>query len=35
VAQLIITKIATPLVVEVAELDFTARGKGAFGSTGK
>ncbi|GMH03276.1 hypothetical protein Nepgr_005115 [Nepenthes gracilis] len=34
IAQLIIEKIMTPDVVEVEELDSTARGVGGFGSTG-
>ena len=34
VAQLIITKIITPDVIEVTELDNTERGEGGFGSTG-
>lgn len=34
VAQLIIEKIATPVVVEVESLHETARGEGGFGSTG-
>lgn len=35
VAQLLIQKIEHPILVEVDELDETARGEGAFGSTGK
>ncbi len=35
IAQLIITKIETPPVVEVDSLDDTSRGQGGFGSTGK
>eukprot|EP01126_Amoeba_proteus_P033657 TRINITY_DN3311_c0_g1_i5.p1 TRINITY_DN3311_c0_g1~~TRINITY_DN3311_c0_g1_i5.p1 ORF type:complete len:146 (-),score=28.00 TRINITY_DN3311_c0_g1_i5:142-579(-) len=35
VAQMILTKIITPPVVEVEELDDTLRGTGGFGSTGK
>eukprot|EP01119_Soliformovum_irregulare_P001546 TRINITY_DN11243_c0_g1_i1.p1 TRINITY_DN11243_c0_g1~~TRINITY_DN11243_c0_g1_i1.p1 ORF type:complete len:148 (+),score=34.31 TRINITY_DN11243_c0_g1_i1:389-832(+) len=34
VAQLIIERIATPDVVEVQEIDETARGSGGYGSTG-
>ena len=34
IAQLIIEKISTPDVVEVDDLDETARGAGGFGSTG-
>ena len=34
IAQLILEKIATPLVVVVDELDATERGEGGFGSTG-
>lgn len=34
IAQLIIEKVATPPVVEVNDLDYTARGSGGFGSTG-
>ena len=34
VAQLILERISTPEVVEVDELDDTARGAGGFGSTG-
>ncbi|XP_021826450.1 deoxyuridine 5'-triphosphate nucleotidohydrolase [Prunus avium] len=34
IAQLIIEKIITPDVVEVEDLDSTARGAGGFGSTG-
>lgn len=34
VAQLVLTPILTPQVVEVAELDETDRGAGGFGSTG-
>ncbi|KAK4538083.1 hypothetical protein CDCA_CDCA15G4108 [Cyanidium caldarium] len=35
IAQLILERIKTPPVVEVAELDDTARGAGGYGSTGK
>lgn len=35
VAQMLIQKIEQPNIVEVNELDETARGEGAFGSTGK
>lgn len=35
VAQLIITKILTPDVIEVDDLDITDRGQNGFGSTGK
>jgi len=35
VAQLIITKIITPVMVEVGRVDDTQRGEGGFGSTGK
>jgi dUTP pyrophosphatase len=35
IAQLVITPIATPEPLEVAELDDTARGEGGFGSTGR
>ena len=35
VAQLIIERIYTPEVVEVAELEESVRGAGGFGSTGK
>lgn len=35
IAQLIISPIATPEVVEVEELSNTARGAGGFGSTGR
>lgn len=35
VAQLILTKIITPDIVEVDDLDATERGEGGFGSTGK
>ena len=35
IAQLILERIATPPVVEVAELTETTRGAGGFGSTGK
>lgn len=35
IAQLIITKIATPKIVEVETLDDTSRGQGGFGSTGR
>jgi len=34
VAQLVIERIMTPEVVEVDELEDTARGVGGFGSTG-
>lgn len=34
IAQLIVTKIDNPEVVEVDELDMTSRGTGGFGSTG-
>ena len=34
VAQLVVEKIATPEVVEVEDLQATARGAGGFGSTG-
>ncbi len=34
IAQLLIQKIEHPEVIEVAELDATTRGDGAFGSTG-
>lgn len=34
IAQLVIERIATPEVVEVADLDCTQRGAGGFGSTG-
>lgn len=34
IAQLIIERIMTPEVVEVLDLDSTARGEGGFGSTG-
>ncbi len=34
VAQLIVERIATPEVAEVADLDATVRGDGGFGSTG-
>jgi dUTP pyrophosphatase len=34
VAQLVITKIDTPQVIEVDDLDDTVRGEGGFGSTG-
>lgn len=34
IAQLILEKICTPEVIEVEELDATARGEGGFGSTG-
>lgn len=34
VAQLILERILTPEVVEVADLDDTQRGAGGFGSTG-
>jgi dUTP pyrophosphatase len=35
IAQLIVEKIDTPLIVEVDNLDDTIRGVGGFGSTGK
>jgi len=35
IAQLIVTKIITPEVIEVQNLDDTARGAGGFGSTGQ
>ncbi len=35
IAQILIQKIEQPEIVEVSELDETARGEGAFGSTGK
>jgi len=35
VAQIIIQKIEQPEIVETEDLDETARGEGAFGSTGK
>jgi len=35
IAQLILEKIITPEVEEVADLDVTKRGEGGFGSTGK
>ena len=35
IAQLILTKIITPEIQEVEELDDTKRGEGGFGSTGK
>jgi dUTP pyrophosphatase len=34
IAQLIIEKISNPQIVEVDDLDATARGAGGFGSTG-
>ena len=34
VAQLILERIATPQVLEVEDLDDTARGTGGYGSTG-
>ena len=34
IAQLVLERIFTPDVVEVAELDATVRGAGGFGSTG-
>lgn len=34
IAQLIIVPVATPVIVEAAELGETERGKGGFGSTG-
>lgn len=34
VAQLVLTPVLTPQIVEVAELDETDRGAGGFGSTG-
>ena len=34
VAQLILERIATPQVLEVEDLDDTARGAGGYGSTG-
>ncbi len=34
VAQLILERIATPAVVEVASLEGTERGAGGYGSTG-
>lgn len=34
IAQLILEKIATPIVIPVDELDCTSRGSGGFGSTG-
>ncbi len=34
VAQLVVERIYTPDVVEVAELDASVRGAGGFGSTG-
>ena len=34
IAQLVVTPVARAVVVEVAELDVTARGSGGFGSTG-
>jgi dUTP pyrophosphatase len=34
VAQLILERIATPDVIEVAELDETTRGANGYGSTG-
>jgi dUTP pyrophosphatase len=35
IAQLIIEKIATPIIEEVASLEETDRGEGGFGSTGR
>lgn len=35
IAQLLIQKVEHPEIIEVMELDETARGNGAFGSTGK
>lgn len=35
IAQLIIQKVEHPAIVEVEDLDDTARGEGRFGSTGK
>ncbi|KAL1936735.1 hypothetical protein VTP01DRAFT_869 [Rhizomucor pusillus] len=35
IAQLILERIYTPEVVEVQDLDATARGEGGFGSTGR
>lgn len=35
IAQLLIQKVEHPEIIEVTELDETARGDGAFGSTGK
>jgi dUTP pyrophosphatase len=35
VAQMLIQKIQRPEIIEVADLDDTSRGDGAFGSTGK
>ncbi len=35
VAQMLIQKVEQPTLLEVDELDETARGEGAFGSTGK
>jgi len=35
IAQLILTKITTPDIIEVDELDKTDRGKAGYGSTGK
>lgn len=34
IAQLVLTAVQTPVVVEVAELSDTTRGAGGFGSTG-
>ena len=34
VAQLILERIATPQILEVEDLDDTARGAGGYGSTG-
>lgn len=35
IAQLVLERVATPDVVEAAELDESARGAGGFGSTGR
>ena len=35
IAQLVILPVFTPDIEEAAELDFTVRGEGGFGSTGK
>jgi len=35
IAQLVLTKITTPPVEEVDDLDATERNQGGFGSTGK
>jgi dUTP pyrophosphatase len=35
IAQLILTKITTPSIEEVEDLDTTQRADGGFGSTGK